>query len=184
MGQFSKSLSALNQRNSKREADHNDRLFLMNLGIILPMVVNTVNKFFMKIDTPQWQPDSYPSAGHSEFMVDENDTEPNQVENILTQSNEIHQSQGTESVSWVMQALQQAHLLREQPRSVDNTAIGLNEDSLGKLAQLEAELGSEQPVASAHSMQKVVAAQVTPETSGSGRLKDEEIEGFFDDLLN
>lgn len=132
-------------------------------------------------EAPQWESTPNPQ---NDFAVGDDDAEPNRVENILAQSNEIHQSRADDNISWVSQALQQANLLREQPRSVDNTAIGLNDESLSKLAELEAELGSDKPVASAHSMQKVVAAQITPETIGSGRLRDDEIEGFFEDLLD
>jgi len=57
-----------------------------------------------------------------------------------------------------MQALELTHLLRAQTRSVDNPAIGLYKNSLGNMAQFEAESGGERLVASAHSMQKVVAA--------------------------
>lgn len=131
---------------------------------------------------PQNQP--WPAGHDDEFTVENENTEPNRVESILAKSNEINQKKESSTVSWVAQALLEANLLREQPRSVDNTAIGLNEDSIGNLANLEVVLGSDNPVASAYSMQKVVAAQVTPETIGSGRLRDDEIENFFDEQFD
>lgn len=140
-------------------------------------------------------PDVWPSAKNldsSAFQMDEHDFESvekdsstvNPVEAILKQSNKIDSSApGVEQTSWVTQALQQAYSLRGQSRSVDDSAIGLNEGAIEKLAELEVELGSDSPLESAHAMQKVVAAQITPETVGAGRLKDSEIEDFFDDLL-
>lgn len=85
--------------------------------------------------------------------------------------------------AWVAQAVTEANMMAEAPRSADNTAIGLSAATMGELEQLEQELGSSTPKTSAHVMQKVVSAQITPQTVGRGAVTDEEMEKFFADLI-
>lgn len=88
------------------------------------------------------------------------------------------------SVNWVNQSLTNAHRLMDQPRSADDTVVGVTQEALASLRELEQALGSENPAQSAHAMQKVVAAQATPDTIGKGDISDAEIERFFERELD
>jgi len=88
------------------------------------------------------------------------------------------------AAAWVTQAVGEAHRMVEKPRSADGTAVGLSDNTLRELAHLEEELGSSQPQQAAHTMQKVVAAQTTPDTIGRGELSNEQIESYFLKLMN
>ena len=85
--------------------------------------------------------------------------------------------------AWVSQAVADANKMEEKPRSADNTAIGLSEATMSELEGLERELGSSTPKSSAHTMQKVVSAQITPQAVGNGEVSEDEIENFFNDLI-
>ena len=85
--------------------------------------------------------------------------------------------------AWVSQAVADANKMAVRPRSADNTAVGLSDSTLAELEGLEKELGSTTPKTSAHTMQKVVSAQITPQTMGVGEVSEEEIEKYFSGLL-
>ena len=88
------------------------------------------------------------------------------------------------SAVWIAKSIGEAHEMAERPRSVDNTAIGFSDNTMTELVGIEEELGSNLPNTSARSMQKVVAAQITPNTLGRGTVSDIEIESFFSNLMN
>jgi intracellular multiplication protein IcmO len=85
--------------------------------------------------------------------------------------------------AWVSQAVADANHMIERPRSANNSAIGLSEPTMEELAALEKELGSPTPKASAHTMQKVVSAHITPNTMGTGAVSVAEMESFFNDVV-
>jgi len=85
---------------------------------------------------------------------------------------------------WVSKAVSEAKAMEHTPRSADRTAIGLSSDTLRELEGLEQSLGSTQPKQTAHVMEQVVSATITPNTIGSGSVSDEEIEDFFRALVD
>jgi intracellular multiplication protein IcmO len=87
------------------------------------------------------------------------------------------------SAAWVSKAIVDAHNMVIEPRSADNTAIGLSPDTMTQLEGLERELGSSIPKTTARSMQKVVSAQITPDILGKGTLTMDDIELFFNNAI-
>lgn len=123
---------------------------------------------FDEDDPSQYKPDYF----GSDPLADEDP-----LDDILIKGRKSAQTSG--SAPWVGKAIADAHKMREEPRSVDDTAVGVGDDGLSALAALEQELGSPRPKESAYAMQKVVSAQVTPDTIGRGFLTEDEIDSFF-----
>lgn len=92
------------------------------------------------------------------------------------------QRQASKATPWINVAIIQANKLEAYPRSVDDSAIGLNESALFEVAALERSLGNPIPNTAARDMQKIVAAQATPNTNPPVPFDDKEITDFFGDL--
>lgn len=88
------------------------------------------------------------------------------------------------SAAWINESLSNAHRLADQPRSADDSVVGITGEAMHSLRELEEALGSPNPAQSAHAMQKVVAAQTTPDTIGKGDISDAAIERFFHNELD
>jgi len=137
---------------------------------------------------PMWEGfgrdgDEMARIGGEEYdgFSDDAATASSHIDDVLT-----HGRPATRPLSpaaWVSHAVADAHAMFDKPRSPDKTAIGFSDDTVRELEKLEKELGSSTPKHSAHTMQKVVAANVTPSTTGEGNISDEQIEAFFSGLM-
>lgn len=87
------------------------------------------------------------------------------------------------NAQWVNDSLVNANKLLDEPRSADDTVVGITDSAMQQLQELEQALGSHHPRESAHAMQKIVASQVTPDTVGKGDISDAAIEHFFTNEL-
>ncbi|WP_432263439.1 TraM recognition domain-containing protein [Cupriavidus sp. TMH.W2] len=83
------------------------------------------------------------------------------------------------SPRWIADSVLAAQGMAHHPRSADATVVGLSDEAMSELVNVEAELGSPTPAASAHTMQQILAAQVTPNTIGHGELTVEQLDEFF-----
>jgi intracellular multiplication protein IcmO len=110
------------------------------------------------------------------------DSDVDPIDEILAQGRPAAKPGG--SAAWVNKAIGEAHKMAREPRSANNTVVGLSDDTMAGLESLESELGSSMPKSSAQAMQKVVSAQVTPDTVGRGGISEDEIEDFFNNVMS
>lgn len=130
------------------------------------------------VATPGATAGSVPDYG---FSLDEEDQGIDPVEALLNTGRQ--DSKPGTAAPWVMQSIADAHNMEASPRSSNRSAMGLSEATLQELEGLEKELGSPMPKTSAHTMQKVVSAQITPDTVGRGQLSENDIETYFHDFM-
>lgn len=120
-----------------------------------------------------------PTLDPLEFSDEDMDPTFDPVDQIIQQGRPT--SAPGSSAAWVTKAIGQAHEMAESPRAADGSAVGLSDPTMHELAELEEELGSARPKSAAHAMQKVVSAQITPNTIGQGALSDDDISAFFEE---
>jgi len=104
------------------------------------------------------------------------------IDEILREGRPASKSVMSEPDMWLVDAVTQAESLSENPRSVDHSVVALSADALVELEGLEKELGNDRPKTAARTIQKVVAAQVTPQTVGKGEPSSDEIDAFFNNI--
>ena len=75
---------------------------------------------------------------------------------------------------WIGDALRESEELLATPRSSDNTVVGFNDKTMGKVVEVERLMSSPQPEAGARSLQRIVAVKVTPETIAQDPITDED----------
>ena len=123
-----------------------------------------------------------PGMPEFDFGQMDSGAEIDPIDDILAQGRPI--AKPGSSAAWVNKAIGEAHKMAREPRSANQTVVGLSPDTMESLEDLERELGSPLPKSSAQSMQKVVSAQITPDTVGRGEIPENEIEDFFRDIMS
>jgi len=112
-------------------------------------------------------------------LVDPDMTPDQQLDAILDSEASESLRQPPGSPRWIADSVLAAQGMAHQPRAADATVVGLSDEAMSELVNVEAELGSPTPAASAHTMQQILAAQVTPNTIGQGELTVEQLDEFF-----
>jgi hypothetical protein len=85
--------------------------------------------------------------------------------------------------NWVADALIDAEEMINRPRSSDNTVVGLTQQTLENVEQVERLLDSPDPPKAAKAMERMVAVRVTPDTNPNAAGDDpESVEAFFAEL--
>lgn len=105
-----------------------------------------------------------------------------QFSGIVAVSDDLDDLDDTSEVTasgWIGDALRAASMMRYQPRSVDDSVVGFSEETYDALVDVEEQLGSVNPVASARTLQAVVAARLTPDTIAREGIDNDSMEGFF-----
>lgn len=97
--------------------------------------------------------------------------------------NQVLISGAGDQAKWLVKSQINARKIKAEPRSVDNTVVGVQESSMHELESIERSLGNIAPKAAASELQKIVAANVTPETAAKEEVTEKGIEDFFNELI-
>lgn len=86
---------------------------------------------------------------------------------------------GVPEDSWIQDGINDAAKMLEMPRASDNTAVGLTQTTLEKVAKAEEVLGNDSPQEAAKSLERVVSARVTPDAQSKKEIDPDDIDAFF-----
>lgn len=75
---------------------------------------------------------------------------------------------------WIGDALRESEQMLTTPRSSDNTVVGFNGRTKDKVVDVERLMNSPDPAAGARSLERIVAVKVTPETTATDPITDED----------
>jgi len=101
---------------------------------------------------------------------------------ISDDHDDLEESSEPSAAGWIGDALRAASMMRYQPRSVDDSVVGFTDDTFDALMDVEEQLGSVNPDASARTLQAVVAARLTPDTIAHQGLDIDHMMGFFSSI--